>query len=67
MDENGICFETDYPHNDSSWPDSKEGARRLTAGLSTELREKILRLNGARLYRVERVLREPALGQLSSL
>jgi predicted TIM-barrel fold metal-dependent hydrolase len=54
--ENNVCWETDYPHNDSTWPESAQVAGRLTAGLSADTREKVLRLNAARLYTVERVL-----------
>jgi predicted TIM-barrel fold metal-dependent hydrolase len=55
--EDNICFETDYPHNDSTWPHSGDTARALTAGLSAQQRAKILRLNGARLYNIDRILR----------
>jgi predicted TIM-barrel fold metal-dependent hydrolase len=54
--EDSLCFETDYPHNDGSWPNSRESARRLTQHMSATQREKVLRINGARLYRIERVL-----------
>jgi predicted TIM-barrel fold metal-dependent hydrolase len=55
--EDNICWETDYPHNDSTWPDSKKHAESLTASLSSTVREKVLRTNAARLYNVERVLK----------
>ena len=54
--EDNICWETDYPHNDSTWPKSAQQARRLTAALSPPAQEKVLRLNAARLYNIERVL-----------
>lgn len=54
--EDNICWETDYPHNDSTWPNSRKHAEKLTAGLAPTVREKVLRLNAARLYNVERVL-----------
>jgi predicted TIM-barrel fold metal-dependent hydrolase len=54
--ENNVCWETDYPHNDSTWPESAQVAGQLTAGLAQETREKVLRLNAARLYNVGRVL-----------
>jgi predicted TIM-barrel fold metal-dependent hydrolase len=44
-----LCFETDYPHSDGSWPESRQAARALTEGLSDELRVKILRDNGLTL------------------
>jgi predicted TIM-barrel fold metal-dependent hydrolase len=52
LDEFGadtICFETDYPHPDSTWPRSVEVARRQFDGLSEEHLDKVVRLNGARL------------------
>jgi predicted TIM-barrel fold metal-dependent hydrolase len=54
--EDNVCWETDYPHNDSTWPESAQVAGQLTAGLPADTREKVLRLNAARLYNVERVL-----------
>ena len=54
--EDNVCWETDYPHNDSTWPKSVEVASQLTESLSPESREKVLRLNAARLYSVSRVL-----------
>jgi predicted TIM-barrel fold metal-dependent hydrolase len=53
-----LCFEADYPHPDGSWPNSRDKALALTAGLSAELRNKILRYNAARLYRIDRVLND---------
>jgi predicted TIM-barrel fold metal-dependent hydrolase len=56
VSEDNLCFETDYPHPDGSWPSSREAAWRQTSGLTSEQRMKILRDNAARLYRIERVL-----------
>ena len=56
VSEDNLCFETDYPHPDGSWPSSREAAWRQTSGLTPEQRVKILRDNAARLYRIERVL-----------
>jgi predicted TIM-barrel fold metal-dependent hydrolase len=58
--EDNICFETDYPHPDGSWPHSRQTALQQTGTLTPEQREKILRTNAAQLYRIERVL-APAL------
>jgi predicted TIM-barrel fold metal-dependent hydrolase len=44
-----ICFETDYPHPDGSWPNSRSVAERQTENLSPELRDKVLRHNGLRM------------------
>ena len=56
LGEDNLCFETDYPHPDGSWPSSKAAAYRQTATLTPEQREKVLRTNAARLYRLDRVL-----------
>ena len=48
LDEIGvdrITFETDYPHTDSTWPDTKEIATDMFADLSDELTYKIVRGN----------------------
>jgi predicted TIM-barrel fold metal-dependent hydrolase len=44
-----VCFETDYPHPDGSWPNSRSVAARQTEKLSPELRDKVLRHNGLRM------------------
>ncbi|WP_261566547.1 amidohydrolase family protein [Frankia gtarii] len=54
--EDNLLFETDYPHNDSTFPHSVASAQQLTSGLTAEQRRKVLRTNAAKLYRVERVL-----------
>jgi predicted TIM-barrel fold metal-dependent hydrolase len=56
VSEDNLMFETDYPHNDSTWPHSRQAALRLTGTLTTRQREKVLRTNAAQLYRIERVL-----------
>jgi predicted TIM-barrel fold metal-dependent hydrolase len=53
--EDNICFETDYPHPDGSWPNSRASAYRQTASLTSDQRDKVLRTNAARLYSIERV------------
>jgi predicted TIM-barrel fold metal-dependent hydrolase len=40
-----VTFETDYPHTDSTWPDTKELAEKMFSGLSTEDVYKITRGN----------------------
>jgi predicted TIM-barrel fold metal-dependent hydrolase len=52
LDEIGVdnvTFETDYPHSDSTWPDTKEVATKLVAGLDDDSVTKILRGNAIRL------------------
>lgn len=48
-----IMIETDYPHIDSSWPDSRENARKRLAGRSDADVEKILRSNAKRVFNFE--------------
>jgi predicted TIM-barrel fold metal-dependent hydrolase len=57
-----ICFETDYPHPDGSWPNSVAAALKQTEGLSPQVQKDILRQNGAELYRIERVLAGSGVG-----
>jgi len=52
-----LCFESDYPHTDSSFPRTRDNARQMTARLNPEQRAKILATNAARLYNIERVLK----------
>ncbi len=44
-----ITFESDYPHQDSTWPDTANYVERIMAGLSDEERYKILRGNAIRM------------------
>ena len=52
-----ICFETDYPHADSTFPHSEDTARRICekAGLSDDEIYKFLRGNAIAAYGLERV------------
>jgi predicted TIM-barrel fold metal-dependent hydrolase len=50
---NQICFETDYPHADSSWPHSKEVAERNLAGLNPATIQKIVRDNAIEMLRLD--------------
>ena len=43
--EDNICFETDYPHTDTTWPYSKEYAEKMVTGLSDDVAYKVLRGN----------------------
>jgi predicted TIM-barrel fold metal-dependent hydrolase len=49
--EDNIMCETDYPHSDSTWPDSIDVVRRQIGHLAPEVQYKILRGNAERLYR----------------
>jgi hypothetical protein len=51
--EDNVMLEMDYPHSDSSWPNTlKMSKDRLdAAGLSPEVQYKLMRGNAERLYR----------------
>jgi predicted TIM-barrel fold metal-dependent hydrolase len=49
-----ICFETDYPHTDTTWPNSREYAEKMTAGLSDEMTYKVLRGNAIDMLSLDR-------------
>ena len=40
-----MCWESDYPHSDSSWPDAPERLDVLFAGLDREVVDKITHRN----------------------
>ena len=40
-----VTYETDYPHSDSTWPDSARIAAEQTAGLPDDVVHKVLRGN----------------------
>jgi predicted TIM-barrel fold metal-dependent hydrolase len=50
-----VCFETDYPHTDTSWPNSKAYAEKVTAHLSEEQAYKVLRGNAITMLSLDRV------------
>ena len=47
-----IMMEVDYPHSDSTWPDSKETIRDQLSGLDEATVRKLTSENAARLYRI---------------
>ncbi|PXW32785.1 UNVERIFIED_CONTAM: putative TIM-barrel fold metal-dependent hydrolase [Williamsia faeni] len=49
--EDNIMFETDYPHSDSTWPDSINVARKQIQHLPEATQYKLLRGNAEKLYR----------------
>ena len=51
--EDNVTFETDYPHTDSTWPDSKEVATKMMEGLTEEQIYKIVRGNAIRLLNLD--------------
>jgi predicted TIM-barrel fold metal-dependent hydrolase len=50
-----ICFETDYPHTDTTWPNSKEYAEKMLADFDDEVAYKVLRGNAIRMLELDRV------------
>jgi len=53
--EDNICFETDYPHTDTTWPFTRDDVERMTASLTDEQRYKVLRGNAIRMLDLDRV------------
>jgi predicted TIM-barrel fold metal-dependent hydrolase len=58
--EDNVMIETDYPHSDSTWPNSIEVAHKQLAGRSDETKRKIFQTNAERVFRLE--LPEPPTG-----
>src|SRR5271166_66710 len=57
LDEVGvdnICFETDYPHTDTTWPHSQAYIEKLLAGFDEETAYKVLRGNAIRMLELDR-------------
>jgi predicted TIM-barrel fold metal-dependent hydrolase len=52
--EDNICFETDYPHTDTTWPFSQEESARMVADLTPEQQYKVLRGNAIRMLDLDR-------------
>jgi len=50
-----ICFETDYPHTDTTWPNSKEYCEKMLAGFDEEVAYKVLRGNAIKMLELDRV------------
>jgi len=48
-----ITFETDYPHSDSTWPNSKEVAERQMKDLDDDQIQKIVRGNAIRMLQLD--------------
>ena len=56
LDEIGVdnvTFETDYPHTDSTWPDTKKIAEEMMADLPDDVVRKIVRGNAIRAYSLD--------------
>jgi predicted TIM-barrel fold metal-dependent hydrolase len=48
-----IMIESDYPHEDSTWPDTQALVKEQLAPLSPGAVDKVTHLNAAKLYRHE--------------
>lgn len=53
--EDNVTFETDYPHTDSTWPDTEAVARSMMAGLTPEQRYKVCRGNAIKMLGLDLV------------
>ena len=53
--ENNICFETDYPHTDTTWPNTKPYVEKMLAGFDDDVIYKVLRGNAIRMLELDRV------------
>jgi hypothetical protein len=49
MNEDMVCYECDYPHSDTLWPNSPEHAWANLTGLSDATIDKVTHLNAMRL------------------
>jgi predicted TIM-barrel fold metal-dependent hydrolase len=49
-----ICFETDYPHSDTTWPDSKAYVEKMVADLPEDVTYKVLRGNAIQMLSLDR-------------
>jgi predicted TIM-barrel fold metal-dependent hydrolase len=48
-----VTFETDYPHTDSTWPDTRKVAEELMAGVPQAVVDKVMRTNAARMLHLD--------------
>jgi len=54
LDEDMVCWESDYPHSDSTWPNAPEVLMEtVAAGLTDEQAEKIFHANALRAFRFD--------------
>jgi predicted TIM-barrel fold metal-dependent hydrolase len=48
-----VTFEVDYPHSDSTWPNSRRTAERIMAGLPDDVIYKLVRGNAIRMLSLD--------------
>jgi predicted TIM-barrel fold metal-dependent hydrolase len=53
--EDNICFETDYPHTDTTWPNSKVYVEKMLADFDETIAYKVLRGNAIKMLELDRV------------
>jgi predicted TIM-barrel fold metal-dependent hydrolase len=53
--EDNICFETDYPHTDTTWPNTKVYIEKMLAGFDDQVAYKVLRGNAIKMLELDRV------------
>ena len=54
LDEDMVCWESDYPHSDSTWPNAPEALMEtIGAGLTDAQTDKILHGNALRAFRFD--------------
>ena len=51
--EDNICFETDYPHTDTTWPHTAEYVEKVLANVPDEIVHKILRGNALNMLSLD--------------
>ena len=52
--EDNVTFEVDYPHTDSTWPDTYDLATKMLSGLTPEQQYKVVRGNAIRMLHLDR-------------
>ena len=50
-----VTFEVDYPHSDSTWPNSKKVAERIMSGLAPDVVHKLVRGNAIKMLSLDLV------------
>jgi Amidohydrolase len=53
-------YEVDYPHSDSTWPDSRAVAAEIMAGLAPDVVHKLVRGNAIRVFGLDDLPDAPA-------
>jgi predicted TIM-barrel fold metal-dependent hydrolase len=50
---NNVCFETDYPHSDSTWPNSRAVAEKMMRDLPDDVVRKLVRGNAIEMLQLD--------------